>query len=202
MVETQISSKYSPDNVRGVFYYKNRLGRVAVGTAFPAGDEILLYAHEFAVTTPEEGTLPFDKTQINFFRRVKENPIHVVYNVNNNDSGYLGESASVETAYALTLGKPILMMDRHGLHFGAKVDPAIAGIVDKNCMRMGTMAPLVWGIEAYGVEDPSNYLYDLAAGGYPEYDITEQDKVTVMKNVLDVTRKYRKAWNAFQAKAT
>jgi hypothetical protein len=201
ILETQISSKYSPDNARGVFFYKDRLSSVAVTTAFPAGEQILVYSHGFAITTPEESVVPFDRTQVDFFRKVKKNPVHVVYNVNNKDTGYLGESASVETAYALTLGKPIFMMDRHNLHFGDKVDPAIARIVDKNRIRMRTMSPLVWGIEAYDENHVSDYLYDVAAGryGYPDYNITEQDEGVVMKNVLSLTRKYRETWNEFKA---
>ena len=201
--DTQISSKYSPDNP-GVIVYKKRLEQVKCFPSYPRGAQIIVFTpQEFAITTEQEAQTPFDKTQIDFFRQVKSCQFHTVYNVNGEDDGYLGESASVETAYAIVLGKRILLENSHTLHFGKKVKPEIAAIITRNKQNMNTLSPIKWGIGAYGDEKTWEYMNALKRGdyGYPAYDVSDYDKEVVMKNVLDLTRKYRRSWNEYRQEA-
>jgi hypothetical protein len=199
--DTQISSKYSRGNP-GIFVYQERLRKVGCSPSYPRGEQIIIFTpQEFAITTEQEAQTPFDKTQIDFFRKIRDCQFHTVYNVNGEDKGYLGESASIETAYAIVLGKRILLEDVNGLHFGQKVKPEIAAVITRNKKYMDSTAPIKWGIEAYGDEKTWEYMDELKRGkyGYPEYDVRDQDKEVVMKNVLDLTRKYRQAWNEFKS---
>jgi hypothetical protein len=197
--ETQISSRWTPENP-GVFAYKERLGELGIATSFPKGAEILLYtAQGFAITTEEERTTPFDKTQVDFLRSIRRNDLHIVYNVHGDDRGYLGESTSVETAYALALRKPILLEERQLLHFGEKVNPAIAEIIDKNVSHMDTYSPMDSISDALDWKDAADTIAAIAKkrGSKLNYDMTDQDRRVIMLNALDLTRKYRQAWNEF-----
>jgi hypothetical protein len=196
---TQVSGKYSPENL-GLFDYTKL---VPVPCTFPKGREILLYTHEFAVTTPEEAERPFDKTQIDFLRSVRDNPIHFVYDINGLDEGYMGESTSIETAYAMALEKPILIARGKNIHFGERVPQGIQEIITKNIPKLsiGDLDDWVKCPYIYEPEEDIAKTVSLHANkafGPPEYDITSEDRQVIMHNVLGLTRKYRKAWKEFQ----
>lgn len=199
---TQVSSKYTPDNP-GVFRYKDL---VPMPCSFPRGNEIILYTQEFAITTPDEAVKPFDVTQIEFFRSIRENPVHFVYNVNGEDEGYMGESTSIETAYSMAMDKPILVARKNNIHFGERVPTPIKEIITKNMDKLNVGDLEDWINCPYVFEPEEDIaktvnLHAIRAFGPHEYDITPTDRKVIMKNVYELTRKYRQAWNAYRAEA-
>lgn len=103
-IRTQLSSRYSPDNLT-LFDFKRHLRASAVDATYPIGDDIIGYDQGFAITVEEEAHVPFYSSELRFLRQVKANPLHIVFNINGGHEGYIGESTSVETAYAMLLDR-------------------------------------------------------------------------------------------------
>ncbi|HSX16863.1 MAG TPA: hypothetical protein VLH86_02060 [Patescibacteria group bacterium] len=119
-LRTQISGKYSPDNP-GLFTLRHRLASLGIQVRFPAGNEIIEYSHDFAITTAEEGQTPFPRTEEQFLQSVEESDLHVVYDIWGDEDGYVGQSTIIETLRALYCDVPTVWMRPPG-----RLSPAIS----------------------------------------------------------------------------
>lgn len=191
MFKTQLSSKYSPENTQ-LFELKRRLIVLGVEVAFPAGDSVLDYVHEFAITVPHEGTTPFHSTQSAFLGEVAKNPLHIVYNIREGVEGYIGESAATEIAYALMLDKPIMRI-RDEIVFGDRVAAELRKIVMKNLHHLP-----VKELDKITSEEVIQSLKEHSSQTI-KYELTDADRAAILEFVRLLNEKYEQAWEAFQA---
>ena len=190
MFKTQLSGKYSPENT-SLFALKRRLVDMGFDVVFPAGDTVLEYVNEFAITVPHERTTPFHNTQSAFLGEVAKNPLHIVYNIREGIEGYIGESAATEIAYALSLDKPILRL-RENILFGERVPEELREIVLKNIPHIT--------VQELDKMTPDEVLESLRdhASRETKYWLTEKEKAVVLQFVRLLNEKYENAWNLFQ----
>lgn len=188
-LRTQISGKYSPDNAGGLFQFKRQLQQADIDVAFPVGDAIIEYEQEFAITVPQEAETPFHTTQVEFFRQIKENSVQTVYNMYNDNHGYMGESTTVETAYALTQDKPIVLLREPA--FAPRAPLALRGLINDYRSQI-SIDPL----DRMDQDDLAGYMQDLSRQQV-SYGLTTDEKSTVMREALDLTRKYKQSWDVY-----
>lgn len=108
-LKTQISGRYNYDNP-GLFELKKLIAATGADIAFPVGNEILRHEYGFATTVPDEDVSPFWLTETAFLLATQSCDVHVTYNMRGHEEGYIGESTAVETAYALAIGKPTILV--------------------------------------------------------------------------------------------
>jgi len=126
IVESQISGKYSKEESR-LFEFRGLLVQSGVSVLFPAGGAVIEDDQEFAITHESELDQSFHKTELDFLHTVRNSPFHIVYNVFKENEGYVGESASIEIAYALTHNKPIVFV--RDPVFAKSVPPEIKDLI-------------------------------------------------------------------------
>lgn len=107
-LETQISGKY---DVRepGLLQLKRHLCDAGIVVRHPSGDEF--------VSQIAGSNWTFDVTkrsirdvELDLFQSIRISDLHVVHNKFIDNKGYIGYSASIETAEAILYGKPIVAL--------------------------------------------------------------------------------------------
>lgn len=188
-MRTQISGKYSPDNT-GVFALKRQLTEAGLEVKFPVGNEIIEYSLGFAITVPHEAEVPFHTTEVNFFREVKANHLQVTYDVHCDNEGYVGESTAIETAYALLYDKPIVLV-RRPTNYSVSLAPSIREIIERHKRKM-----VVASIDQMPTDQLRSFLQQVAAQRV-EYGLTDDEKETIFREALVLTRKYQATWQEY-----
>lgn len=114
---TQIGGKYHRDD-NSVFRVKAKLTALGISVSHPMADEI-------KATTADHG-LAFDPTVLSFseverdyYNSIRRSDFHTVCNQFGGQLGYIGESASLEMAYAMCHSRPIVLLHR------AQIKPAV-----------------------------------------------------------------------------
>lgn len=188
-LRTQISGKYSLDNP-GVFAFKRQLVEAGVDVAFPVGDAIIEHSCGFAITVPHEAETPFHKTEVQFLREIRANPLQVTYNIYGDEDGYVGESTGLETAYALVHNKPIVML-REPRSYSPTIVPTIQALVERY-----KDAVLVEKIDKLGRAALTDRLAEIAVSRV-DYGLSSEEVDIVMGGVLALTKKYRRDWDQY-----
>lgn len=188
-LRTQISGKYSPDNT-GLFALKRQLAEAGVEIKFPVGDRIIEYSLGFAITVPHEAEVRFYTTEVNFFREVKANHFQVTYSIHGDNHGYIGESTAIETAYALLYNKPIILVCPP-TNYSNSLAPSIREIIECYKHEM-----IVASIGQMPTEQLRRFLRQVA-GLQIEYKLTDDEKETIFREALALTRKYQTTWQKY-----
>lgn len=188
-LRTQISGKYSPDNT-GVFALKRQLVEAGLEVKFPVGDAIIEYILGFAVTVPHEIEVPFHTTEVKFFREIKRNDLQITYDVHCENDGYVGESTAIETAYALLCNKPIIML-RPPTNYSATLAQSIQEIIER---YKGVM--ITASVDQMPVDQLRGFLHQVAALRV-DYNLTNAEQETIMREALVLTRKYQGTWKEY-----
>lgn len=189
-LRTQISGKYSLDNP-GVFDFKQQLVETGMQVAFPVGNEIIEHSCGFAITVPSEATTPFHETEVEFLREIRANPLQVTYNLHGGNEGYVGESTGLETAYALALNKPTVLL-REPTNYSPTIAAPIRSLIDKY-----SGAVLIEPLDKLGRQQLKGRLADIACMEV-DYGLSDEEKETVMFAALALTKKYRRDWEEYQ----
>lgn len=191
-IRTQISGKYSPDNP-GVFAFKRQLVEAGVDVRFPVGDHIIEYECDFAVTVPHERITPFHITEVEFLRQIRKNHLQVTYNIYKDNDGYMGESTSIETLYALVRDKPVVLL-RKPDNFSRVVPDPVRELVKRYADEV-IIEPLD--------RLPSSELAARLGAIVTEpvnYGLSAREKETVMSEARILTRKYGTSWKEYCTK--
>lgn len=128
-IKTQISGKFSKEDA-GVFQLKKKLECIGITVEFPFGDKIVATHKGVPVTFKPTKRRSFYDVELAFFAAIKTNPIHVVHNKHGGQHGYIGESTSIETVYALLHAKPIVML--YSPVFSEKVPKCVQKLLHLN----------------------------------------------------------------------
>lgn len=109
IIKTQISGKFSKEDM-GIFQLKQKLIDGGIIVEFPFGNEIIEVYQGIPVTFHPEPNRSFYDVELEFFTAIRTNPVHIAHNKYGKIRGYLGKSASIETAYAILHQKPIVFL--------------------------------------------------------------------------------------------
>lgn len=189
-LRTQISSKYSPGNLE-LFAFKRLLNEAGIFVAYPIGDDVIGYEQEFAITVPEEAERPFYSSEVMFLKNIKQNPIQVVYNINGGLDGYIGESTSIETAYAMLLNKPIVLL-REPL-FSSTIPTRVRELIESR-VRSLPVVPL----DKHDSSSVADYL-SLLATKQVDYNFSTEEKALLMREIVILCRYYKESWLKYKA---
>ncbi len=187
-LRTQISGKYSPDNA-ALFRFKQLLKQAGLHVSFPVGDEIIEYEEEFTITVPQESRVPFHLTEEEFYRRIEENHIQIVYNLYGLQEGYMGESTVVETAYAMVCNKPIILL--RDPFFGKRASRTLADIIVANKEKL-----FIHPLDLLSAEGVRLYIQNILASPV-DYDLGGEAISLIRYEMIILTEKYRVAWERY-----
>lgn len=125
MLRTQVGGKYHPDD-NSVFQVKQVLARLGVSVSHPLGDEIKVVngEHAFAFDPTMQS---FCEVERHYYESVRTSDFHTVCNQFKAKLGYLGRSASLEVAYAMCHGRPIVVL--HPVTVNANVDSQVRSFI-------------------------------------------------------------------------
>jgi hypothetical protein len=185
---TQISGKYSPDNSE-LFAFKRLLKEAGLSVSFPVGDTIIEYEEEFAITVPQERRVPFHLTEEEFYRRIEENHLQIVYNLYGTVEGYVGESTLVETAYALICNKPIILL--RDPFYGDRTSRSLAEIVEANKSKI-----FVRALDKLTIAELQTYINEVMRQP-TNYSLPGEMVSVIRYEMIILTEKYRKAWERY-----
>ena len=185
---TQISGKYSPDNL-GPFAFKQVLKQAGLSISFPVGDTILEYEEEFAITVPQERRVPFHLTEEEFYRSIGENHLQIVYNLYGPLEGYVGESTLVETAYALARNKPIILL--RDPFYGDRTSRTLVDIVEENKPRI-----FVYALDKLNHAELQVFIKEVMAQPI-DYALPGEVVTLIRYEMIILTEKYREAWGRY-----
>lgn len=129
IIRTQLSGKFSKKD-KGIFRLRKKLIEAGIDVQFPFSDRIVGEHKGIPVTFIPNEERSFYDIEMAFFGAIRENPIHIVHNKFVRKKGYMGESASTETAYAILHGKPIILL--HKPVFSESVPPPIKSLIQAN----------------------------------------------------------------------
>ena len=108
-IKTQISGKFSAED-NGMFLLKRKLEQAGITVEFPFGDKIVGIYKNIPVTFVPTKKRSFYDVELAFFAAIRTNLVHIVHNKHEKRLGYIGESASIESAYAVLHRKPIILL--------------------------------------------------------------------------------------------
>ncbi len=130
MLTTQLGGKFSTED-SGLFTLKKVLLNAGINVAYPTGNSIVTVQNGVPLTfDPKTEHRSFYEIEIDYLKSIKDSDIHIIHNKHIDNLGYIGESASVELAYALVHNKPVCLM--YPPTFSDKVRDSIKQIINKN----------------------------------------------------------------------
>lgn len=125
MLSTQIGGKYHLED-DSVFRVKRVLTRLGVSVSHPLADEVK--------ATNRGGAFAFDPhlksfrdVECHYYESIRLSDFHTVCNRFKSSLGYLGASASLEMAYAMCCGRPIVVL--HPVTVNANVESQVRSFI-------------------------------------------------------------------------
>jgi len=184
-LETQISGKYSKEEPR-LFDFKKSMEEANIKVNYPAGDGVIEDKQDFAITHDSELNRPFHETEIDFLKSIKDTPIHVVFNLFKDKEGYIGESASIEIAYALAHNKPMVLLRNPVFAEGVPVD--IRDIITEKIDKISIL-----GLDSLSPAEIEKFLQDLTRQSV-DYELSSEQKKTCMRYITILLKSKRRDW--------
>lgn len=173
MLSTQVGGKYHPDD-NSVFLVKQALLRLGVSVSHPLADEIKVVNGDqgFAFDPARQS---FCEVERHYYESIRTCDFHTVCNQFKTNFGYLGNSASLEVAYAMCHGRLIVVM--HPLTVNVDVDSQVRAfltgrlhcVITRNFLRATSARNrrFLCGLHAkqvdYGVSDVDRHLIESRA---------------------------------------
>lgn len=184
MITTQLGGKFSVED-NGLFNLKKKLINSNIKVNYPKGESIVTVQNGVPLTfDPQKEKKSFYEIEIQYLKSIRDTDIHIVYNRHINDIGYIGESASMEIAYAILHNKHICLS--YLPLYSNKVDPTVKLLIDKNIDKILILnilesndSSFIDSINKY-IENPLNYLFEI------------QDELCIYKIVETTLNSYMK----------
>jgi hypothetical protein len=121
MLSTQVGGKYHPAD-DSVFRVKQALIRLGVSVSHPLADEIKAANGDYGFAF-DPATQSFCEVERHYYESIRTSDFHTVCNRFKANLGYLGASASLEMAYAMCHGRPIVVL--HPVAVNANVNSQV-----------------------------------------------------------------------------
>jgi len=134
LMRTQLGGKFSRADL-GLFDLKKHLVAAGIKVLYPEGDGIIATRNGVDLSfDPESSPKSFYEIELDFFRMLKVNDLHVMHNKFVSDLGYIGNGASIELAYAMCHNKPVILLYKPIM--SEKVRPEIRRIVENGLSQL------------------------------------------------------------------
>ena len=183
MITTQLGGKFSKEDL-GLFDLKLRLVSAGISVAYPQGNGILATQNGVDLSfDPTKTTKSFYDIELDLFKMIKENQVHILHNKFKLDFGYVGRGASVEMAYAMSHDRPIILL--YEPQMSSRVPPEIMKIVSPrlngvNIKRLDQLC-------ATGLKQ----FVESIAGMPTHYGVTVEEEYTLMQCVSSLLASYK-----------
>lgn len=180
-LKTQLGGKFSKQE-QGLFELRTKLIDAGIEVEFPFNDGIVGVHNGIEVTFIPTESRSFYDVEIEFFSAIKNNSIHIVHNKFVEKVGYIGESASIELAYALLHNKPVVLL--YEPVFSDKVPEILQNTIRKNLSKVN-----VKRLDLMEKEELINYLSQITGMQY-NYIMDVRDEVKIMEIVNNLLNSY------------
>ncbi|TSC72624.1 MAG: hypothetical protein G01um101438_341 [Parcubacteria group bacterium Gr01-1014_38] len=183
-MKTQMSGKFSKRD-RGIFNLKRRLVAAGIEVQFPFSDKIVGEYQGTPVTFMPTADQSFYDVELAFFAAIRTNPVHIVHNKHGRHRGYIGESASIETAYAILHAKPIILL--HPPMLSDKVPLSVRKLIEENRKSL-----FVARIDLFSSDRLIAYVSKVIDGFSGKYDLCDvETEISVMESIAKLFESYR-----------
>lgn len=183
-IKTQLGGKFSRSEP-GLFVLKRKLERAGIGVEYPKSNKIVTNISGIDLTfDPKKEGTSFFEVEIDFFRAIKENNIHIVHNKFIEKIGYIGESASIELAYALSHNKPVILLYKPV--FSNSVPQKLIRIINSNLNKISILR-----LDKILDEDINEKIFEKINKRY-KYNISVIDELIVYEEANRLLDKYRR----------
>src|ERR1022692_4986846 len=133
VITSQLSGKFSKQDNK-LFELRRKLIAAGVEVEFPFNDKIISEYKGIPITFIPTADRTFYDIEIAFYQSIRKNPVHIVHNRFGEMEGYIGESVSIEIAYAILHNKPVILL--FAPFFTEKVPLAIRALIETNCTNL------------------------------------------------------------------
>lgn len=183
-IETQLGGKFSSKDM-GLFHLKSHLRESGITVQYPEGDGIVAVRNGIELTfDPDKVSKSFYEVELIYLDRVRQNPVHIVHNKFIDHIGYVGESASVEVAFAMTHSKPIVLL--YPSQLGESVPPSIKDILIKRSDQFH-----VARLDQLPQQDVVGYLQNVIDQGIINYGLSVSEEIEVYRQLDALLAKYQ-----------
>mgnify|MGYP001565998805 CR=1 FL=1 len=184
IIKTQLSGKFSKED-SGIFNLRKKLIKAGVEIQFPFGDKIVGEHKGIPITFIPSSERTFYDIELAFFEAMKTNVMHIVHNKHMEHYGYIGESTSIEMAYAILHNKPIILL--YHPTYSIKVPLVIKKIVEDNINNF-----FIKRIDLLTAPKLIAYLSDIVRCPSVQYDMCDiATEVSVMHSVVNLFDSYK-----------
>ena len=184
IIKTQISGKFSKKD-RGIFNLKRKLIEAGIMVQFPFGDKIVGEYKGIPITFSPTADESFYDVELAFFAAIRTNSVHIVHNKHERHRGYVGESASIEMAYAILHAKPIILL--HQLMLSDNVPRSVWKLIEENRKNL-----FVARIDLFSPDKLIAYIskvVDIFSGKHDLCDV--ETEIGVMDSIANLFESYR-----------
>lgn len=180
---TQLGGKYSTED-DGLFKLKKTLQAAGVLVSYPEGESIVVIKNGIPLTfDPYKSKLNFYQVEINYLKSIKDTDFHIVYNKFKDHLGYIGESASIEMAYALIFNKPIVLL--YLPFFSDKVPNDIKVFLKNNLIQI-----FIERLDMLDKKSLRKYLKKISRSKI-DYNIIVTDQIKILERIKKLLNKYK-----------
>lgn len=182
-LKTQIGGKYDPSNTT-LFDLKKHLQRMGISVTHPLADQM--------VSSVNGQGYAFDITKVSFYdvekdyyNSIRTCTFHIVNNQFMENKGYLGQSASLEIAYAIVYERPIILL--FPMCFAPSANTFIIGVLKQNKHLFE-----VNNLLECKLEDNLNFFHNLKNKKI-KYCVTEREKKEILRQVEQLFTSLKKS---------
>jgi hypothetical protein len=172
-MSTQVGGKYHPDD-DAVFQVKRVLSQLGVSVSHPLANEIKEFRGNRAFAF-DSATRSFHDVERHYYECIRTCDFHTVCNQFKENLGYLGSSASLEMAYAMCHGRPVVAL--HSVTINANVDSQVRSFLAVRLHRV-----VMHNFLCSTVECNQQILFSLD-GECADYGVTDEERRTIESHV-------------------
>ena len=173
IASTQIGGKYHKDD-NSLFRLKKMLQSVGIAVSHPIADQIV-YSDNGQGFAFDPTKMSFYEVEADYYNSIATSDFHTVNNTFLADKGYVGESAALEMAYAMSHQRPIVVM--YPLRLKEGLDDTLKSLLlqRENLIEVRNMHDMASGVIR-------NTCIDLG-GRAVDYGLTKDEENFVIGNV-------------------
>jgi hypothetical protein len=170
---TQIGGKYSPID-DSIFKLKRKLTAMQLTVRHPIADSIMSTSDGRALAF-DASTVSFLAVERDYYDSISSSSFHVVCNQFMDIKGYIGESALLEIAFAMSHGRPVVLLHPPVWKPGLKV--RMRSIVESRLadFRINDLLSL-------SASDGSSYLESVVVGNI-DYELSGSERSYIASEV-------------------
>lgn len=174
MLSTQVGGKYHLED-NSVFRVKRVLIQLGLSVSHPLADKIKITSQGDAFAF-DPSMRSFRDVERDYYESVRLSDFHTVCNRFKDSLGYLGASASLEMAYAMCHGRPIVVL--YPVTFSTNVDSQVKSFITPRLHHLITHNFL----EA--TEAQNEYVLSSLPARQANYEVSEQERCAIESRVV------------------